>query len=237
MDVATNPIVLLFDIDGTLIDSAGAGGGALLAAMIHEFGLSEAQPVSLHGRTDLGIMTELLESHAIAATTENMQRLCDLYFASLPGELQQRQGDRLPGVEVLLQRLAEVPHCHLGVLTGNMPTSARLKLEYFGLWKHFEFGIYGDLAIQRPHLAGPALERIGVEVAPGIPGENIVIVGDTPLDIELAMEMDVRSLAVCTGGYSEHELRAAGASCVAKDLSETDEVLSWMLSTGLGLTE
>jgi phosphoglycolate phosphatase len=225
------PIVLLFDIDGTLIDSAGAGGGALRRAMGEAFQLPDVQAVALHGRTDLGIMTELLEAHGIAATPANLDRLRDIYFATLPEELSSRACACLPGVESLIARLAQVNRCRLGLLTGNMPFSARLKLEHFRLWHHFQFGIYGDQVLHRPLLAEPALRFVAARVEAGVPSQNIIIVGDTPLDIELASAMGVRSLAVCTGGFAAEELRSAGATHVCRDLSDTDAVLAWLLDT------
>lgn len=227
--VEAPPMVLLFDIDGTLIDSAGAGGGALLRAFQEGFMIDQAQPVALHGRTDLGIMTELLENHEIVASEGNLRRLCELYFASLPDELSRRGGSTLPGVQALLPRLTERGGCRIGLLTGNMPISARLKLEHFGLWHHFEFGIFGDRALHRPLLAEPALEFLAAEVMENLPPQNIVIVGDTPLDMELAVAMQVRSLAVCTGGFSCEELQRAGASRTCVDLGDTESIVSWLL--------
>lgn len=225
------PIVLLFDIDGTLIDSSGAGGGALLRAIEIEFQVSGVQPVPLHGRTDLGIMSELLENHNIPASLENIQRLSRLYFENLPAELRRRGGTSLPGVPELLIHLSRLSQCRVGLLTGNMPRSAQLKLEHFGLWSHFEFGIFGDVAAHRPDLARPALQSIEKHVASGIPPENIVIIGDTPLDIELARTMQVRSLAVCTGGFSASELLSAGAWRVVDNLSDTQRIVNWCLET------
>lgn len=229
---SVDAIALLFDIDGTLIDSGGAGGGALLQALKSEFGISDAAPVPLHGRTDLGIMTELLESHGVSATAESRERLAQHYFAKLPAVLQERNGRTLPGVEPLLQRFSSQQQCHLGILTGNMPTSAQTKLEHFDLWHYFSFGVFGDQAALRPDLSRPALETVRRHVGNETVARQIVIIGDTPLDVELARVMGARCLAVCTGGFSAAELTAAGCDHCVDDLQETEFILEWCLTVG-----
>lgn len=224
----THPIVLLFDIDGTLIEAGGAGGGALLKALEAEFELSDAQPVALHGRTDKGILAELLENHEVTPSEENVKRLCERYFASLPAELAARDGRLLPGVRDLLDELKECQEVCLALLSGNMPKSAWMKLEHYELSSYFEFGVFGDLASHRPDLAQPAFERIEKHIGKKVAKERVVIVGDTPLDIELADAMEVHSLAVCTGGFPQHELQ--GATRVALDLSKTSELVPWLMN-------
>ncbi len=228
-------LVFLFDIDGTLIESGGAGGGALLLALEHEFGVADPQSVALHGRTDLGIMTELLQRHGVTPTDDNLRRLSQRYFAELPAVLANRPGRVLPGVTELLRHLTADESHHLGVLTGNMPTSARAKLRHYGLDGSFQFGVFGDQAIERPGLAEPAWEvverRLGEGHSREQARESIVIVGDTPLDIQLAAVMGVRCLAVCTGGFSRQQLCQAGPASVWDDLSPTQDILQWCFSS------
>ena len=226
--VESNPLVLLFDIDGTLANSGGAGGGALLEALVAEFSLDSAEQVALHGRTDLGITDELLEKHGIEASDENRQRLCQHYYRLLPDELESRQGTCLPGVIELLDSLQSIENCHLALMTGNMPESAEIKMRHYKLWDYFKFGIYGDLATQRPELAEPARKIIHSMLQCGDAFDGVII-GDTPLDIELAQRMGLRSLAVCTGGFSKAELADAGADRVMQDLSDTQAVRKWLL--------
>ncbi len=224
------PWAVLFDIDGTLIDSGGAGGQALLRALQHEFDVPDAKPVRLHGRTDLGIVNELLALNQIDVASRNFSRICNRYFQYLPGELQARPGCVLPGVLEILTVLNDHPACLLGLLTGNLPASAELKLQHFGLWQHFEFGIFGDQAEHRPDLCLPALAMVKNRCGQALPGERIIIVGDTPLDVELANAMGARCLAVCTGGFSEYELLAAGDCQVVEDLSQTEAIFDWIFS-------
>jgi phosphoglycolate phosphatase len=224
--------VLLFDIDGTLIRCGGAGGKSLCAALAIEFGLPEVQPVPLHGRTDLGILNELLSNHGIECTQVNRDRLCHRYYAMLPDRLQQlanaSEAHVLPGVAELLQEVSARSHFSLALLTGNMPTSAQIKLEHFQLWRFFQFGVFGNLVDHRPRLAEPARQIVEQHCGSEITPEQLVIIGDTPLDIELARAMGARCMAVCTGGFSVSELEEAGACIVLQDLSDTGRVITWL---------
>lgn len=221
-------MVILFDIDGTLIDSHGAGGKALLAALHTEFEIANAEPVALHGRTDAGILAELLTINGLAASAENFQRLCQRYLEMLPWELHRLGGRVLPGVLAILTQLHERSGCHLGLLTGNLPQSARMKLEHFGLWDWFEFGIFGDQVAHRPHLADPARREANQRSGRELPAEQIIVIGDTPLDVELALAMQARCLGVGTGGFGTSTLLAAGACHAVEDLSQTSDIFNWI---------
>lgn len=217
---------MLFDIDGTLIDSGGAGGGALLRAAREHFSRPELQPVPLHGRTDCGIMSEMLKNAGITVDADNLRKLSERYFGILPSELKLRRGRILPGVLELLEQLVSDPRIHLGIVTGNMPESARIKLEHFRLWHYFKFGVYGHEAVQRRDLSGPAWTSIRQQADHLLP-ESVVIIGDTELDVDLALAMKVRCLAVCTGGCEAGLLQSAGAHRVEQDLADTEQILRW----------
>ncbi|MCA9134931.1 MAG: HAD hydrolase-like protein, partial [Planctomycetales bacterium] len=171
--------------------------------------------------------TELLESHRVAATPENLQLLCERYYELLPQELERSAGRILPGVCEVLVALQERGACYLGLLSGNMRRSARIKLEHFGLWEYFDFGVFGDEARERPLLSVPALTAVAKRSGQQLPAERMVIIGDTPLDIALAQAMGVRCLAVCTGGFDEASLLAAGACRVVADLAQTKNICEW----------
>lgn len=220
---------MLFDIDGTLIDSKGSGGGALLQSLAAEFSIESPSPVALHGRTDFGIFTELLQSNGVEATTENLDRLCTAYFSRLPQELSQRPGRVLPGVPELLAELRKIESVELGLVTGNMQRSAKIKLGHYQLWDYFNFGVYGDTATIRTDLSEPALTAVNHHVAADLHPDNILIIGDTPMDIELAQHMGVRCLAVCTGGFDRATLESAGAHRVLDDLQNHSSLLEWSL--------
>lgn len=221
--------IILFDIDGTLINSSGAGGGALLMALEAEFEVDEPQAVPLHGRTDSGIFRELLEVNGVEATDANYDRLCARYFESLPGVLASKPSEPLSGVRELLAKMDTRAEFTLGLLTGNLPKSAGMKLRHFELDHYFSAGTYGDAARHRPNLRDSALETARKLAGGAIEPSRIVIVGDTPLDIELAKVMEARCLAVATGGYSVAELSEAGADRAVDDLTDTADVMQWCL--------
>jgi phosphoglycolate phosphatase len=131
----------------------------------------------------------------------------------------------MPGVRPLLDVLDRCADVYLALLTGNYEEAARIKLEYFDLWRYFRCGAFGDDAEDRNGLLPKAMAVIrgcgGPEVAP----VEIVVVGDTPLDVACAAASGARSLAVATGGYDVDALRAAGADVVMQDLTDTLEVL------------
>ena len=228
--VARPPSYVLFDIDGTLIDSQGAGGASLSLALTDEFDIANPRSVPLHGQTDLGVFPELLLLNGLDDTPENFERLSTAYFARLPQELQRRGGRILPGVQDILAELRQVVGCHIGLLTGNLPISSKMKLEHFGLWDAFEFGIFGDLVAHRPDLSVPAIAAVNNRSGQEVPPECIRVVGDTPLDVALARSMHARCLAVCTGGFASDALLAAGACRAVEDLSDTDELLNWIFT-------
>lgn len=228
-------VVILFDIDGTLIRCGGAGGQALCTALEEEFSVVDVQPVALHGRTDLGIANELLQRHGLETTEQNRERLFGRYFHLLPYFLQQKQSLNqavvLPGVQQLLEWADSHSSVVSALMTGNMPASARIKLQHFSLWDYFEFGVFGDLADHRPLLAGPAMTTIQAHLGFPVDRDSIVVVGDTPLDVELARTMGARCLAVTTGGFSESELLDAGADQVLSDLNDISRIQDWLLDS------
>jgi phosphoglycolate phosphatase-like HAD superfamily hydrolase len=171
-------------------------------------------------------MSEMLENAGITADSDNLRQLSERYFGILPSELKLRGGSVLPGVVEMLERLLDDPRIHLGIVTGNMPESARIKLEHFRLWHYFKFGVYGHEAFQRRDLSGPAWNSIRQHADHLLP-ESIVIIGDTELDVDLALTMNVRCLAVCTGGCDAELLQTAGAHRVEPNLADTEQILRW----------
>src|SRR5690606_5211992 len=127
-----------------------------------------------------------------------------------------------------LAALAALDTCFVGVLTGNMPISAKVKLEHFRLESYFDFGVYGDGVHHRPDLRDAALQAVERRCGGPIATEQVVIIGDTPLDIALAQAMGSRCLAVGTGGFETAELVDAGADLVLNDLRETTRILEWL---------
>jgi phosphoglycolate phosphatase-like HAD superfamily hydrolase len=141
----TQKRLLLFDIDGTLIHSGGAGIHALMVAFKERFGIDDdLHDIEIAGMTDSGIVLSILNKHKIPATTENVSAFLDSYIHFLSLELPRRKGNLLPGVLELLERLKSRQHVVLALLTGNVSRGARLKLEHYGVWHFFEFGAFAD---------------------------------------------------------------------------------------------
>src|SRR5438093_7385473 len=132
--------LLIFDIDGTLIHSGGAGVHALKSAFRERFGIADdLHGIEIAGMTDSGIVVSILNKHKIPATTENISAFLDSYVHFLSLELPRRRGKLLPGVLELLQRLKSRRHLVLALLTVNVRGPAQVKLEHYGVWHFFEF--------------------------------------------------------------------------------------------------
>src|SRR5262249_30158365 len=192
--------ILLFDIDGTLIRSGGAGKDALEAALAETFALAEIQDgVPYAGRTDTAIAHDLLALHGIEPSAANVRRLNDAYLERLPRALHERQGVVLPGVVELLGRLRAHERVALGLLTGNVHRGAEHKLRHFGLWEHFAFGGFGDDAHDRDAVARAALLDAERHLRRRVDPLDVWVIGDTPLDVACARAVGAKAVAVCTG--------------------------------------
>lgn len=218
--------LLLWDIDGTLIDSGGAGRRALETALRTVFTIERSLgDVDFAGRTDAWIMREIFNKAGLPATPQNLERYFAGYVAALPGELANPHARVLPGVREIVQAATAHGAVAQGLLTGNMRESAQLKLAHHGLWDHFEFGAFGDDSELRnelgPHAVRRAMARHGVNFA----ADRVWIIGDTPHDIACGKVIGARTLAVATGGVSVERLQAHAPTAVVRDLTATDELL------------
>lgn len=223
--------LLLFDIDGTLLTSGGAGEEALKDAMRARFGAEEDfQNISLAGATDSGIARHLLAKHGIADSPENLATLLDAYLEALHGRMPRHPGSLLPGIIELLDRLAALPWCVTALLTGNIAKGAQIKLTHYGVWHYFEFGAYGCDHHDRNELGHFAMarasERHGISFAP----EHIAVIGDTPRDIECGRAIGARTVAIATGSHTAAELESHQPDLLFADLSDTDAVLAALLA-------
>jgi phosphoglycolate phosphatase-like HAD superfamily hydrolase len=219
--------VLLFDIDGTLVLTGGAGGRAMTRAFEELYGVGNAfEGVPFNGRTDAWILSRAAAAHGI--DDEAIARFKPLYLDYLAEELH-RPGPRkgvMPGVGPLLDELSRRDDVYLALLTGNFERGACLKLEYFDLWRYFTCGAFGDTTHDRNGLLAQALARIEVCGGPQIAPADVVIIGDTPLDVGVAIAGGARSMAVATGSHTTDELRASGADVVFQDLTDLEAVLA-----------
>jgi phosphoglycolate phosphatase len=200
-------------------------------AFEHLFGVADAfRDIPMAGRTDTAILSDALTAHGIEATDPRITSYRDCYFRLLPKEIQHRPpGARhgvMPGVRELLDALSGRDDVHLALLTGNYEVSARMKLEFFDLWRYFLCGAFGDEAPDRNGLFGIAQKRLAAHGGPLVHAERAVVIGDTPHDIAVAIAAGARSIGVATGSHSVGALRAAGADCVFNNLTDTDAVLN-----------
>ena len=219
--------MILFDIDGTLIITGGAGQRALDRAFEQLFGVPGAfASLELPGRTDPLIVREALRAHGIADADHDWTRFHDCYVEALAGEITRDHPAKkvLPGVVPLLEALAAPDDRILALLTGNFESSARLKLEHFDLWRYFGWGAFGDDAPDRNGLVPIAVERCVARGHPRVPPDRIVVIGDTRRDVECAAVAGARCIAVATGGASVEQLWEAGADVVFDTLVDTSEV-------------
>jgi phosphoglycolate phosphatase-like HAD superfamily hydrolase len=233
-------LLVLWDIDGTLVDSAGHGRRAFEDAYRAVVG-GEPIQVAMAGRTDRQIALAMLDE-----SDGHLPRLLEELVTALERREQaiRREGRALPGVEAALERLAAREGVLQSLLTGNLAANAAVKLGAFGLERFLdlEVGGYGsDPHEARSDLVAVARERACMKYAvtgerPGAAGGRggreppdaiaTVLVGDTPLDVRAAHEAGARAVAVASGPYGADELAAAGADAVLADLRDTERVLA-----------
>ena len=230
--------LILFDIDGTLLWTDGAGRRAIQQALVEEMGT--AGPIDAYrfdGKTDPQIVRELmaLAEHPEAEAEDRIAAVCRRYVGLLRAELQKppRNMRLLPGVRELLAALE--PHENegralVGLLTGNLAGGAALKLAAVGLDPgRFAVGAYGSDSARRPELPAIAAQRATQRTGRTFSGPDIVIVGDTPDDVACARPIGARTVAVATGFYDVPKLRATGAAYVFENLTDTQAVTDVLL--------
>ena len=215
------PLLMLFDIDGTLIDTGGKGMAALRKTAIEVFG-NEGPPLDLAGSTDLGILENLHAHFSTAPCAERTHRFFETYHVHLKDSLASNpaEGRVLDGVVELLQDIAGAPHAKPALLTGNTMQGAWIKLRHYRLDHHFAFGAYGSDRADRNLLGRIALERALAHTGQAYDPERTLIIGDTPKDIACAHAVGAKCLAVATGQFSADQLVAAGADWVVSSLRE-----------------
>jgi phosphoglycolate phosphatase len=219
--------ICLFDIDGTLLSSGGAGKAAMEAALAEEFGVALLDHrVPFSGRTDRAIGRDLLHFHNIDYGPENWQRFRARYLQLLPECLHRHRGKVLPGIGELLALLAGRADMALGLLTGNLREGARLKLGHYGIHEYFAFGGYGDEHFDRDEVAHAALAAARRHLNGADDRSQFWVVGDTPLDVQCARAIGARVAAVATGWHSVEELAGARPDLLLPDLSDPKPLLA-----------
>jgi phosphoglycolate phosphatase-like HAD superfamily hydrolase len=226
------PVVALFDIDGTLVQTAGAGVRGMNAAFAELHGLIDALAgVPIAGRTDRVIVSDAFRRAGLDPTSGAIDAFREAYVRHLAAEIVKPAAGPfglLPGVEALLDRLdTAAPGVPRGLLTGNFQRGAAIKLGHFDLWDRFAFGAFGDDHLDRRDLVPLACRRCheaGLEVTPA----RLVIIGDTPLDVDCAHAHGALAVGVATGHYGMDALRDAGADVVVETLERLAADDAWI---------
>lgn len=231
-------MLLLFDIDGTLLSTSGAGMRAMERAGREYFGVPETtKGIEYAGRLDTLIIRDIFRAQRREATAHEQAAFRAAYAKHLPAELAAMPPGSgvLPGVVNLLAALQNrfAQACTLGLLTGNFAETGMLKLRACGLDpEHFAVQVWGDESTSDPPTRDD-LPRVGMAKHASQPGggsgpTRTVVIGDTPWDVQCARVNGCRSLAVATGRHSLDELASAGADGVFPTLEETARVLDWL---------
>jgi phosphoglycolate phosphatase len=221
--------LILFDIDGTLALTGRAGMRAMNRACREIVRDEDAlSGVTFAGRTDWSILEDIVRKDGRTLDRSLLDDLRRRYVEHLIEEID-RPGtgvkDVMPGIRELLEALQRRDDVALALLTGNFVEGARIKLEYFDLWKYFPCGAFGGDSPNRNDLVPIAIDRARECGIADVRPADVLVVGDTPNDIECARVAGATPVAVATGGYSADQLREAGAEIVFKDLSDTDAFL------------
>ena len=212
--------LVLFDIDGTLIRTGGAGEKAFARVCATQFGVPDGTVgLSFAGRTDRSIVREFFSQHDIEANEANFTRFFESYVFILDELMRASRGEVLAGVWTVLRALREIrPSPVIGLLTGNIRLGAEIKLRHHGLWDEFATGGFADDHEDRNCIAAVAHARGERMAGRSLTGREVVVIGDTPLDISCARAIGARVLAVATGNYSVNQLRSHEPDWLAADL-------------------
>ena len=226
--------IILFDIDGTLISTGGAGQSTMDIVSAKQ-GTRSADPsaVKYSGRTDKSIIRDHLRMFGIEETEENYAKYRNDFLEKLPSQLADREGRVLPAVNATLDRLNGSSY-ELGLITGNMRAAARMKLDHYQLSSYFytrsgsngdqeAMGGFGDAHFERDDMAREALLDVQNRLSADVKGDQIWVVGDTPKDVQCARAIGAKVLAVATGSYSVEQLSQTEPDLLCSSMSEADD--------------
>ena len=214
--------LVLFDIDGTLVHTGGAGTAAFTKTFAKHFHLHHGtEKMKFAGRTDVSLVREFFRIHGQAESPENFEMFFEHYVFWLQHILEINGGKTCHGVRPFLRDLQELPHPPvLGLLTGNSQLGAEIKLRHFGLWEIFHFGGFADDHEDRNHIAVATLARARRVIGSDLQPQEIVVIGDTPFDVRCGKFIGAKTLAVATGGAKLAELKNHAADWTVADLTQ-----------------
>ena len=227
------PALILFDIDGTLLLSGRAGLRAMTRAFQQVFGITDAfRGENFGGRTDSYLVSKALQTAGLPDTPEQHDRFRSAYVPLLAEEIQHPGTGHyglMPGARELVEALHQHDDLHLALLTGNYREAAEIKLQHFEIWDFFEWGAFSDDHHDRNELVPIAKSRAETYDIPPDAIERVIVIGDTPHDIDCARVAGARSIAVATGGFTMEQLKEFGADDVLPDLSDTQKVIELLV--------
>ena len=221
--------LVLFDIDGTLVNTGGAGSDAMTRAFAELYRIADGfTGIRMSGKTDRLILQEALDNHRVPLEDGAFDVFHERYLFHLHHTLQEPARPRrlMPGLPHLLDVLGTRTDVLVGLLTGNVVGGAQLKLESFGMWQYFRLGAYGSDASDRNALVPIAQHRARALLGYHFSPTQIVVIGDTPRDIRCAQVHGARAIAVATGSYSLAELQQHRPDHCFHDLGDIQAVLS-----------
>jgi phosphoglycolate phosphatase len=219
--------LILFDIDGTLTDSGSAGSISLTKTFRSLFGIDDAfRHIRMDGKTDIQIIKEGLAAHGLDGGGRTVADILAGYIDCLKREIHNDRKHLKPGIGELLETIAAMDGCRLGLLTGNVEEGARVKLAVFDLNRHFQWGAFGSDHEDRNRLLPVAVAKYQRISGRKVPFEHCVVVGDTPRDVECAKPYGAVAVAVATGNYDYAALCRTGADVVLRDLTGPQQWLA-----------
>ena len=222
--------LVLFDIDGTILLTGGAGKRAMDRALVEVFGSSGPNDHPFGGKTDPQIVRELMriDGHEDLHIDDRMTELLDRYVAYLDQEIgaDASKVETMPGIHELLAALEAREDVIVGLLTGNLVAGAKTKLRAVGIeFSRFKVGAFGSDHEARGELPAVAQRRAREELGADIPGHDVIVIGDTPADIQCGRSIGARAIAVATGHFTIEQLQAHNPAVVFEDLSDTAAVI------------
>ncbi len=227
---------ILFDIDGTLLDSGGAGMRSLNRAFEEMFSIRSAfDTISVAGKTDLQIIKEGLTMHGIQSPNGIIYEFFETYIRHLKTQVHTGKGRIKKGIPEILDILKSRGDCVLGLLTGNIEEGAMIKLKAFHLNSYFIAGAFGSDSEDRNKLLPIAVDKLYKKSSFLIPYSDCVVIGDTPRDVSCSKPYGAFALAVATGPYTCRELSEAGADEVLEDLSDTERFMAILRGRNTGV--
>ena len=214
-------ILLLWDIDGTLLSAEGAGPQAFERALWLQFGERiQLSSIDWPGSTDFAIAYALLEKLGWEVNRKNARNLLDSYLEELPGLLESTRTKANPGVLELLEVFDRESGVYQALLTGNIQRGSQLKLGHIGVEHYFLFGAYADYSDHRNDLGFHALDLARKRLGKDFSGDQVYVIGDTPKDIECGKHIGAHTVAVATGHHSVKELAKHQPSVVWESLAD-----------------